>query len=291
MNEMIGKIYVESPRRAGEEAEFFLQSNGAADVACAAHVHHAVELLYIKEGSYRVVLDGEEHRVEKGDLILFCSNSIHYVFSGDQLVNQYYVMKIPPSFLLEFTRREIGAEYILRFALHRKGQKSVWKHSELEACGMTDILRQLIAEHETQKYAVEIAIRLKIMELLLAILRGSAYEADRPNDQTVSLIYSAMVYVTDHYAQDVDERELAKRLGMSYSYFSRSFKRVLGMPFRKYLNITRVRKAEQFLCTGSESITEVAQRCGYNSTSYFINVYRRMTGKTPYRVHRQAGNR
>ena len=104
------KIIIEAPRGNGNEAEFFIQSNSPNTVACYAHVHNAIELLYIKEGSYNVSIDGCEQEAFSGDLILFCSNSIHYVSTQSCPVNEYYVIKIPPMFLLEFSRQKVKAE-------------------------------------------------------------------------------------------------------------------------------------------------------------------------------------
>ena len=100
-----------------------------------------------------------------------------------------------------------------------------------------------------------------------------------------------MVYVRNHYTEDMDERELARSLGMSYSYFSRSFRRVTGMTFKQYLNRTRVNQAEKMLCRGTTSVSEVATKCGYNSISYFISVYKNITGKTPYQSLQQTEGR
>jgi len=93
-----------------------------------------------------------------------------------------------------------------------------------------------------------------------------------------------MNYIQEKFAEDFDEKELAKSYGMSYSHFSRSFKMVTGMTFKNYLNRTRIRKAEQMLVLNSCSVSEAAITCGYNSISYFIKVYRTVTGKTPYKV-------
>ena len=281
------KILIEAPRGNGNEAEFFIQSNSPNTVACYAHVHNAIELLYIKEGSYNVSIDGCEQEAFSGDLILFCSNSIHYVSTQSRPVNEYYVIKIPPMFLLEFSRQKVKAEYIMRFALNRDGQKNIWKKDELRNSNILLILNQLIAEYEEQKYASEVAIRLKIMELLLTILRESDNCTALMSDQVAESIYNAMLCAKSNYAEDLDERKLAQSIGMSYSYFTRSFKRVAGMTFRKYLNITRIHAAEQQLCTSEDSITEIATKCGYNSSSYFINVFRSITGKTPYQMRQQ----
>ena len=72
-------IHVELPKIVGDGTEFFLQATPSASIACAAHVHKAVELLYVKNGSYTVLLDGVEHDIEKGDLVLFCSNQLFHL--------------------------------------------------------------------------------------------------------------------------------------------------------------------------------------------------------------------
>lgn len=284
----INNFHVELPQTVGDGTEFFLQTTPPSSVACAAHVHKAVELLYVKNGSYTVLLDGVEHEIETGDLVLFCSNAIHHVFTKNLPENEYYVIKISPAFFLQFSTQE-GTEYVMRFAINRKENKNIWKREELEGTPLLSALQSLIAEHEGQKYASQVAIKLKIMELLVEILRSDAPTGEKvPHNQTTTLIYNTMVYVRKHYAEDMDERELAKSLGMSYSYFSRSFKRVTGMSFKQYLNRTRVNQAEKLLCRDNASVSEVATKCGYNSISYFINVYKNITGKTPYQSLRQT---
>ena len=287
----INNIHVELPAIVGDGTEFFLQATPPASVACAAHVHKAVELLYVKSGSYTVLLDGVEHEIEEGDLVLFCSNAIHHVFTKNLPENEYYVIKISPTFFLQFSTQEEGTEHVMRFAINRKENKNIWKREELENTPLHSALQSLIAEHEGQKYASQVAIKLKIMELLVEILRSdSPTDTKTPHNQTSALIYNTMVYVRNHYTEDMDERELARSLGMSYSYFSRSFKRVTGISFKQYLNRTRVNQAEKLLCRGNASVSEVATKCGYNSISYFINVYKSITGKTPYQSLRQTAN-
>ena len=282
---------VELPMTVGDGTEFFLQATPPACVACAAHVHKAVELLYVKKGSYTALLDGVEYEIGEGDLILFCSNAIHHVFTKNLPDNEYYVIKISPAFFLQFSTQEEGAEYVMRFAINRKESKNIWRKEELENTPLLSALHSLIAESESSKYASQVAIKLKIMELLVEILRSDSPNGEKSlHNQTAALIYNTMVYVRNHYAEDMDERELAKSLGMSYSYFSRSFRRVTGMTFKQYLNRTRVNQAEEFLYRGGASVSEIATRCGYNSISYFISVYKDVTGKTPYQSLKRTVN-
>ncbi|MBQ7386752.1 MAG: helix-turn-helix transcriptional regulator [Clostridia bacterium] len=277
----INDIYVEAPRAVGDDIEFFIQANEPHTLTCASHIHNAVELLYINEGSYTVIIDGTEYEAHSGDLLLFCSNTIHNVYTRGEIKNSYYVIKIPPSFFLSLSARDAGTEYVMRFALHRKEQKCHFSREELEGGRISAILTELIREHESAEYASEVAIKLKIMELLLTILREDAHSDGVAGDKTAEIIYRVMTYVRSHYSEDIDERALAASVGLSYSYFSRSFKRITGMTFNKYLNVTRINQAEKILCNSHMSISEVATACGYNSISYFISVFRTLTGRTP----------
>ncbi|MBQ3013915.1 MAG: helix-turn-helix transcriptional regulator [Clostridia bacterium] len=288
----INDFHVELPQIVGDGTEFFLQATPPENIACAAHVHKAVELLYVKSGSYSLLLDGVEYEIGEGDLVLFCSNAIHHVFTKNLPRNEYYVIKISPAFFLQFSTQEEGAEYVMRFAVNRKGSKCIWTKEELEGTPLFSALQSLIGEHEGKKYASGVATKLKIMELLVEILRSdSPADEKTPHNQTAALIYNTMVFVRNHYAEDMDERELARSLGMSYSYFSRSFRRVTGMTFKQYLNRMRVNQAEKLLCRGGISVSEAATRCGYNSISYFISVYKSITGKTPYQSLQQTVSR
>ncbi|MBO5415519.1 MAG: helix-turn-helix transcriptional regulator [Clostridia bacterium] len=275
-------IIIEAPRQFGKETEFFIQSVPQNTISCQANVHNAIELLYVVSGSYSVILDDSKYKIFPGDLILFCSNTPHHAVSGDSEENSYYVIKLPPSFLMELSGREGMTEYVMRFAINRPENKCIWRKQELAGTQILNILNALITELENQKYAYEAAIKLNIAALLLEIMRENPPQNQLKHPEVAGLIYAAMTYTREYYSQDINEKELAKNLGVSYSYFSRSFKQVTGMSFKQYLNRTRIARAEQLLITTKKSVTEVATDCGYNTTSYFINVYRSIKGKTPY---------
>lgn len=188
---------------------------------------------------------------------------------------------------MDFAERDEGAGYAMRFALNRKENKCLWKKAELEESGIKRALDALISEFEQRGYASEVAIKLKIMELMLSILRYDAPNEPLVSNQISWLIYSVMNDVRETFAEDIDEKELAKSYGISYSYFSRSFKQVTGMTFKNYLNRTRVSKAKQLLTLTGCSVSEAATACGYNSVSYFISAYRSIMGQTPYKAGRE----
>lgn len=287
---MKNKVKIEAPKGIGQEIEIFLQPTPAHGTACEPHIHNALEMLYVIDGSYSVTADDVPYSIEKGDLILFRSDSVHTVVANDSEINNYYVIKIPPSFFISLSGGESGVKYGMHFAFNRKEYKSLWKKAELEGSEMQAILSALEKECSTPSYASELVIKLKIMELMTAILRECHSEETHIDSRSATLVYSVISYVQKNYAEDIDEKALSKSFGMSYSYFSRTFKKVTGVSFKNYLNRIRISNAERLLFSTGNTVSEIATVCGYNSISYFISVYRSMMGTTPYKALRNATN-
>ena len=63
--------------------------------------------------------------------------------------------------------------------------------------------------------------------------------------------------------------------------FARAFKQATGSSPHSYLVEARITRAKELLCKSSVSITEVALRSGFASSSHFSVTFRRVTGLTP----------
>ena len=57
----------------------------------------------------------------------------------------------------------------------------------------------------------------------------------------------------------------------------------------QYINKKKVERAQLLLCTTDMPVKEVAYRIGFNDQSYFIRMYRKVTGTTPQEYRKQQG--
>lgn len=72
----------------------------------------------------------------------------------------------------------------------------------------------------------------------------------------------------------------ARKFGFSKTTFSREFTRYIGLPFSEFLLMQRIEKARRLL--GSEMpIKEVADACGFQSATYFQQIFKRKAGLPP----------
>ena len=75
----------------------------------------------------------------------------------------------------------------------------------------------------------------------------------------------------------------------SPKYFCRCFRAILHRSPIDYLNHYRIECASHFLTASDMTVAEIAQRCGYNDSSFFIKQFRKYKNTTPkqYRTAEQ----
>ena len=122
------------------------------------------------------------------------------------------------------------------------------------------------------------------MENTMDILKKLAQEFNLKQEQvekTVALIHQSVQYINENYASDITPNQCAASIHLSYSYFAKLFRAVIGKTFKEYLTGVRLAKAHNALLSTAIPITDVAVACGYTNLSYFISEYKKVYGKTP----------
>ena len=279
--------YIEKENRKMEQdgIEFFEQFFPTLQSNVPPHIHNAVEMLFIVKGDFRVFSGDEEYLVKEGGAVLFRSNTIHRVYPLNA-GNRYYVLKLKPSFIVDFSSKEHGASYLLSLALHNENAKTVWTEEECRCNGINASVTRLFEEAAENNYCSDIAVRICAAEIILALLRDTEKQNNRQretvqNENLIRRIYDAVMYINRHYAEEITAESCSNHVFLSYSYFSRNFKQITGRTFRDYLMMTRINHAEKALVSSEKPITEIASDCGFNSVSYFIAMYKKLKGITP----------
>jgi AraC-like DNA-binding protein len=81
---------------------------------------------------------------------------------------------------------------------------------------------------------------------------------------------------------------LASQFGFSISSFSKEFSRFTGLPFSEYLLNQRINKSKRLLLGRSLPLDHIAQICGFSTTNYFFQVFKKKVGQSP-RKYQQSG--
>jgi LacI family transcriptional regulator len=99
------------------------------------------------------------------------------------------------------------------------------------------------------------------------------------------LVRKAQSYVESRRGEWMAVSAVARGIGTTGVTLGKHFQRELGMTLSDYLRRRRIAHAAERLRQG-DKVYEAAAACGYCSTSYFIRVFKKVTGKRPGALRR-----
>jgi AraC-like DNA-binding protein len=99
-------------------------------------------------------------------------------------------------------------------------------------------------------------------------------------------IVQAKLFIDKHYAEAIDISNIADEAHFSKFHFIRLFKSIYGKTPHNYLTQVRINNA-QLLLTKNMSVAEVSFSVGFDSTTSFTGLFKKVTGVTPSTFQRQ----
>ena len=97
-----------------------------------------------------------------------------------------------------------------------------------------------------------------------------------------------MHYLSTHYTEVIELGKLAEITGVTVGHFCRIFRSYTNMRPFEYITKLRLQKAKTLLIRELDlPVSEVGERVGYRSDSYFIMAFRKSEGVTPLQFRAQ----
>lgn len=251
---------------------------------CVLHFHQEIELLYVENGGFNIWLDGKAFHAEKGDLVIINSNECHKIQSSTD--NCYYkCIKCAPQILYTMDQSFFNMRYVMPFIVNTDEHKRVFTKDEISSSGIPELVANIHDEWVEKKYGFELSIHSDLLRIFLIIVRSwdNSGASIKPIDVSSNLsktIQAAVEYVGKNYA-NASETEAAKLCNLSYSYFSHSFKRVMNMSFKEYVNYVRINESQKLLISENKSVSEIAAELGFSSASHYIQCFKKIKGESP----------
>lgn len=242
------------------------------------HTHNTLELFYLCNGERLYIINGKKYPVKKGDLVLIASEIVHRTVPTTVPDYERIVIHIPKGYLQNINCFDfqplkcfdISSPVII---LPKKEQTII-----------ESMLYHIIGEASAQEEGFKAAIQMHLAQILIRsnryAERSSLVRQERDN-QFNRYISQVVLYINQHYMEQITVNMLAEKFYISSSHLSRTFKKVTGHTLVQYLNITRIRAAKRLLRQTSLSIMEISEQVGYNSITHFGRLFKHATGTTP----------
>ncbi|WP_245947963.1 AraC family transcriptional regulator [Paenibacillus sambharensis] len=264
----------------------------APDWSYPEHTHPLFEINLVTEGAQLMRVNGAEHLMEAGDLLIIPPNQAHEsrVAAGEPM--GYFCLHFdsddkPFRQMLMRTRLVFPADSrlngMIRPALDKLMELS--KHNgpfllsqRMQALSSMFELFAALGDMLSEEGEGGANLSGQAMEMagaMAGMIERAVQEAEGDSASAEQLLIA----------------DIASELGYSSSYCNRIFHLVYGMSPRQYLSSLKLKQARLLLLDHRLSIEQIAFKLGYRDISHFSRQFKRWTGVPPsrYRQYYSSG--
>lgn len=244
------------------------------------HWHREWELIRIQKGQFTLFADGKRYPGHGGDCFFLPGGVLH---GGT-----------PQSCVYDCLVFDLHACY-RDLQMVKKYLRPIYRGLLVPPCfypagqEVTSIIFDLMAA--AQSSCPELSVMAQLSRLLSFLLEHNcctpADTSKNTDIQRIAPLKPVLVYIEDHYSEDLTLESLSRIAGMNPKYFCRYFSAITGQTPMNYVNSYRIEQASLLLDSDSITVTEAALSCGFHDTSYFIKTFKKYRGITPKQYQKQ----
>ena len=151
-----------------------------------------------------------------------------------------------------------------------------------------DAFEELLEEFTSRRKDGVTMLRVCLERLCVLILReaerGMQITASAPRKVDNAVINRAVEYIQYHFRSPITLSDAARRAHLSSNYFGEQFRAAMGMTFNEYLRTQRLEYAYHLLMETELSISEIMRESGFQSLSYFSQIFRARYSASPTQI-------
>lgn len=231
------------------------------------HTHYCSELFYVIDGMGQFQVEDHIFPVSANDLVVINPNVSHTELGFNANPLKYIVLGIEG---LELSVENHNANFCI---VNFKEIKDT----------INFYLKMMLREIENRSPGHE-TICQDLMEILIVLFgRQTNFSTilSPANKKASHLCDSVRRYIDQNCGDDLSLEQLAKFSHVNKYYLVHTFTDEYGISPISYLMRTRVKKAEKLLATTDYSLSVISRTCGFSSSSYFSQTFKKIMGVSP----------
>lgn len=249
-------------------------------VTVGLHFHTEIEILYVKKGAIKVHATGEEIVLSAGNVCFINPEEPHTITTA--VDDTYYMaMVFSPSLINFNVGHFFNEEFVTPLLKGKITLPRIVYEKEI-----IDIVEKIFS---VKSKSLTLA---NLMILFSFFLENSMIEKKSDvsfHNKHTEEIKKVIEYMQLNCVEKLTLSSLADILHFSDNYFCSFFKKYTGMTVFEYLNHLRIQKACELLRTSENPISEIAEKCGFESASFFIRKFKEIQSCTP-RQYRESNS-
>ena len=252
--------------------------------------HPYCELNVVLKGEGIAMVEGEETRRAVNDVMLLGPGVPHWgkvTKFPHRAITVYFL----PSALLEFCNPHVSVRILRRFSAPRSLGERLVRLPPAMHRALVRGLNEIKEEFRTRGFGWELRAGAILFSEIVRLMRWEASRGAKFSEEAADVdwrpVVQALRYLRENYSEQVYAADVAHAACISETRLKLVFRRAVGMPWVKYLQIYRTHRAALLLCEGKMNVTEVALSVGFESLSHFNSTFRAIMGQTPSKYAQQ----
>lgn len=239
------------------------------------HDYCEVELILSGRGTHE--MSGQRYPLRPDCVYLITPMDFHDVLvEGDQPLQLYHV---------QFGCSVLDPEIMQRISALTPGIAA--QLSEPLAGKVRALFGDILSEFTARREDSPAMLRACLQQLCLTILREAEAAGHDPvfsgkaHGEENDVIRQAIQYIQYNFRSSISLADAARLVHLSNNYFGELFRARMNMTFHEYLRKKRLTYACRLITETELSISEIARESGFQSLSYFTEIFRAAHGLTP----------
>ena len=249
------------------------------------HYQNYFEILYVTSGEVEVTVNHELFTVKSGDMLIIIPGDVHFYKAKGN--SKMLLIGADQEFLFTTLITSIDLQYKIPYGLQKKHYSRHFDSFTLDETNIGQLIYGVYTEATKKEPFYRLAVRNNISRIILFTLRfwssvSSRITSEAADEGLIMPKLSVVINeINNNYYKNLTASDMANLAGMSYSYFSRNFKKTVGENFSEYLNRIRINEGKKLLSETDMPIGAIAEKVGFTNTSYFISQFKKITDTTP----------
>ena len=249
-------------------------------------------LFYVLEGGFTVVFESETITVSKGETLVFPPNtayrilvdkygySNHIIVNFDFVSNHYEKAVHAPSGLDSFKENEIFSNCSL------PPFDKILYLSDTWSCAT--VLKEMCLEKKSNHMYSQEMLSAMLKKLLVELIRKERSDQKLKNTGRAMICARIKDYIGDNLTGGVNNIVIAQKFGYHPYAINAIFKKSEGVSIHSYITAKKTALAKELLLSTDLTVSEISEKCGFSSASYFSECFMKNEHITPLNYRKNA---
>lgn len=270
---------------------FFIQY-GKHDTDLYIHLHCDFnELVIVTDGSAVHIVNSEEYPIKKGDVFVVGNDTVHG-YKNTENFRICNIMYRHDEMFSDLPDIAASAGFQALFVLEPRITKEQsfksrlrLKHENYKA--VKSMIDNMIQEYENGSDCRKTMLTAGFAQLAAMLSRLYSFGGS-DEEQDIINIAKAVSYMENNFEGSVSVAELAELSHYSERHFMRIFKKAYNCSPIEYVINLRMNRACALLKGSDLTISETAERCGFDDVNYFSRIFKRRIGISPSKYRKMG---